>query len=66
MTPEELELIGVGFTLATGELWTSFNSFHKYATEIRGEAVLNTEFRHEKVWNELREQFKEKVRVANA
>lgn len=66
LTPEELELIGVGFTIATGELWSSFSSFHEAAEKIMGEAILNTSFRHPEVWEKLRDEFKEKVKRANA
>lgn len=55
------ELIGVGYTLATGRLFCDVNRFHAHAEAIMGRPVLTHEFADEDTWTELRERFEAAV-----
>jgi hypothetical protein len=62
----DLEAVGIGFTLATGELWCSMTALQAYAEELLGGPVMTHDFAIRDTWDELRDAFRDRVREANA
>jgi hypothetical protein len=53
----DVELIGLGYTLATGRLWAGGAEWHKFAEGLLGRPILTHEFASEHLWAELRRRF---------
>jgi hypothetical protein len=51
------EMIGVGYTLATGRLFCRMDRFHAYAEKLMQRPVLTHEFGSAELWDELRQRF---------
>jgi len=62
-TDEELNLIGIGYTLATGKLYTdSMSHFHEFAEELMGGPIYTHEFANKEMWDHLRKLFESKTK----
>jgi hypothetical protein len=57
MTKEELEEIGIGYTIATGRLFCSFENLQTAAEVLLGRPVMTHEFADPALWDELRAEF---------
>lgn len=53
----DVELIGLGYTLATGRLWADVAKWHKFAEGLLDRPILTHEFASEDLWAELRRRF---------
>lgn len=49
--------IGVGYTLATGKLYSHFDRFLMFAEELLGRRLYIHEFANKKLWKELRKVY---------
>lgn len=50
-------MIGIGYTLATGRVFTDVHAFHRFAEELLGRPVYTHELGDEQTWTDLREAF---------
>lgn len=53
---------GIGYTIATGRLFTRMDEFHAFAEKVLGRPILTHEFADEATWHELRSEFEKEVR----
>jgi hypothetical protein len=58
----ELVEAGIGYTLATGRLFTRFADFHAAAERLIDRPILTHEFASTELWDELRGAFESQVR----
>jgi hypothetical protein len=58
---DELMLVGVGYTIATGRLFCDMKMFQKTAEAILGRPLMTHEFADPAVWVELRSRFESLV-----
>ena len=49
--------IGIGYTLATGKLYCSFDRFHTFAEKLLERPIYIHEFGNKKVWKQLRKAY---------
>lgn len=54
--------IGIGYTLATGNLYCDFNEFHEYAQKLIARPIEIEELADQKTWDELRERYESLVK----
>lgn len=63
-TDEELNLIGIGYTLATGKMYCdSMSHFHEFAEELMGGPIYTHEFASKTTWERLRRAFELKTKA---
>jgi hypothetical protein len=58
---QQIEAVGIGYTLASGRLFCPIAEFHAFAEELLGRPILTHEFADKDLWAEMRMAFEEQV-----
>jgi hypothetical protein len=62
----EWTAMGIGYTLASGHLFTDFAAFQHFAEDLLNRPVMTHEFADKELWNEMRSRFEVGVKDALA
>jgi hypothetical protein len=56
--------VGIGYTLASGNLFAPMADFHRYTERLLARPIFTHEFANEAVWADLRKAFEDRVTEA--